>query len=109
MSENTNTLTNKIENLLENNLIYNQTLLVEELLKKEIFSYEDIINLYDETDEEAPKEIMSWYLITDWFADKLKSKNEAVLESDFGTWWGRTTYGQGIIMDAVIQEIAKEL
>ena len=54
------------------------------------------------------KNIYTWYLVTDWLAEKLEAKYEPVLVCSLGTWWGRTTYGQPIIQDRVIQEIAEK-
>jgi uncharacterized protein YozE (UPF0346 family) len=97
-----------------------QGYLVEELLKKDIFSYDDIINLYLEPHEdyedvnEGYQEIFEWYLIDNkWFADKLIESNEPVLKNEFGTWWGRTCSGQSIELDPtfwiIFQENVKEI
>jgi hypothetical protein len=118
-------------------ILRNQTSLIVDLtmLNVEGFLYEDIENLYT-TDEEIlenfddskedeeitqeefirdyryngydQKEIMEWYLVSDWLLYKLKSKNEAFIDNDYGEYWGRCCTNQSIYLDFVIQEIAYE-
>jgi hypothetical protein len=118
-------------------ILRNQTSLIVDLtmLNVEGFLYEDMENLYT-TDEEIlenfddskedeeitqeefirdyryngydQKEIMEWYLVSDWLLYKLKSKNEAFINNDYGEYWGRCCTGQSIYLDFVIQEIAYE-
>lgn len=50
------------------------------------------------------------WAVTGWFADKLEAKGEMVSRDILGlTVWGRTTKGQSISMDWVIQAIASDL
>jgi hypothetical protein len=109
--------------------IYLQNATVEELLKNESIDvhYDDIENLYmtkeqakedfetaeDLTPEEYqseledyisdnPYEPLQWFLITDdWLFNWLKDNNEVVLTTDYGDYWGRTTYGQSIYQDYI--------
>jgi len=96
------------------------------------FLYEDIENLFM-TDEEIikwhlddieiegkeitaedlddfrydnPKEIYEWYLVSDWFINKLREINEPILDNDYGEYWGRCCTGQAIYLDYEIQELA---
>jgi len=98
-----------------------QSHLVEHLLEKEIFSYDDVINGYytekearangytdleiETLDYEQPKEIFEWWLCSDWLLEKLEEQGEPILKTDFGSWWGRGTTGQSIILDSVIEKI----
>ena len=115
-------------------ILRNQSALINDLDKLEVagFFYEDIDNLYM-TDEEIikwhlddieiegkeitaedldefrydnPKEIYEWYLVSDWFFDRLKEINEPILNNDYGEYWGRCCTGQAIYLDYVIQELA---
>lgn len=54
-------------------------------------------------------EIFEHWAVTDWFADKLEAASEKV-DRDFAGLcvWGRTTTGQSIQADAVIQRIYAE-
>ena len=82
-------------------ILENQNLVVEELMKHDESLWEELQNL----DENS--EIMEWWLVTPYMAELLKEKGEVIL-SDYGCyWWGRTTSGQALYMDGVIQEIAE--
>lgn len=133
------------ENLVSNHVIYCQSSLVDELLQKEVFNYDDIENLYqytcpqcghgesdvtefenndddnssafkcpncdklfDDEPESEPQEIFEWWLVTDYLSKQLNNHGEPILKNDFGTWWGRTTTGQSVYMDGVIQSIANQ-
>ena len=117
-------------------ILRNQSSLINDLDKLEVegFLYEDIENLFM-TDEEIikwhlddieiegkeitaedlddfrydnPKEIYEWYLVSDWFIDKLREINEPVLDNYYGEYWGRCCTGQAICLDYSIQELAYE-
>lgn len=83
-----------------------------ELLENIPLDEDDIDTLYDYFErnsveiEDPYAEIYEWWVVTDWFAEKLKAKGEAILDQWGGPWWGRRTTGQAIYMDSVIQEIA---
>lgn len=51
-------------------------------------------------------EVYEWWRVTKWLADNLESIGECVLDNNYGTWWGRTCTGQGLIMDGTLQQIA---
>lgn len=55
-------------------------------------------------------EVYEHWIVSDWLADKLAAQGERV-DTDFAGLcvWGRTTTGQGIASDSVIQRIYKEL
>lgn len=55
-------------------------------------------------------EVYEHWIVSDWLADKLIAHGEKV-DKDFAGLcvWARTTTGQAIAMDAVIQDIWKEL
>lgn len=60
--------------------------------------------------EPYQREVFEHWAITEWLADKLIEHGEKV-DKDFGNLciWARTTTGQMISMDSVIQQIAEEL
>lgn len=115
-------------NLVSNHVLVGQTGLVSHLLEKEIIQYDEIQNLSytdDEikkyfnakNDEEVDavrsngddwKEVYEYWVCSHWLTEKLMERNEPILDTDFETWWGRTSTGQGIVLDHVIQEIAYE-
>ncbi|MCD4653408.1 hypothetical protein K8T06_05690 [bacterium] len=44
-------------------------------MKREVVTYDEIKNLaYNETQE--PKEILEWWLVSDWLAEELKKEDE---------------------------------
>ena len=123
----------KIEEFINREVIYNQTVLVNDLLNTmslggnglaSAFSYDNIENAYPELSEYEdygyeseeefemdmmPKEIFEWWLVTEYFGNKLREKGIPVLENDYGFWWGRTTTGQAISLDGEIKEIYKDI
>lgn len=54
---------------------------------------------------QRPQEIYEWWLVSPWLAKKLIIEGVPVLENNYGTWWGRCTTGQAIVLDDVIQRI----
>ena len=56
------------------------------------------------------REIFEHWSVSTWLAEKLAAKGERV-DMDFAGLcvWGRTTTGQGVDMDSVIQDIVREL
>ena len=123
----------KIEEFINREVIYNQTVLVNDLLNTmslggnglaSAFSYDNIENAYPELSEYEdygyeseeefemdmmPKEIFEWWLVTEYFGNKLREKGIPVLENDYGFWWGRTTTGQAISLGGEIKEIYKDI
>lgn len=98
------------ERIIDKNVFCSQTSLVSKSFETEIFDLEDINNLFAkerEEDEEQEQEIFEWVLVSDWLAENLDKQGEPVLFNDYGTWWGRTTFGQMYCMDTVIENIAK--
>jgi hypothetical protein len=61
------------------------------------------------TDNWTPGDIFEWYRVDSWLAGKLDEVGEAVLDNDYGTWWGRTCTGQDNIMDGTFQKVAESL
>ncbi|RWX70437.1 hypothetical protein EN780_03315 [Mesorhizobium sp. M4B.F.Ca.ET.089.01.1.1] len=60
--------------------------------------------------EPYDREVFEHWIVSDWLAEKLEAKGEKV-DRDFGgmTVWARTTTGQGIASDWVIETIAAEM
>ena len=83
-------------------ILDNQNLVVEELMKHDESLWEELQNL------DKNSEIMEWWLVTPYMAELLKEKGEVILSDYDCYWWGRTTSGQALYMDGVIQEIAEQ-
>lgn len=101
-------LQRELQSFVNREVYYCQSALVEELLNKEIISYDDFVNLYDEETDEY-QEIYEYWIVSEWLAEKLEQESEPVIKSDFGTWWGRTCTGQAIMLDSVIEKIYTDL
>ena len=113
----------------------NQSLIIPHLQENYVegFNFDDIENLYmsdeeilkymgsydeDMSDQEIidevrnngedMNEIFEWYLVSDWFLDRLREINEPVIDNDYGEYWGRCCTGQSIYLDHNIQELAYE-
>ena len=82
----------------------------EEILKY-MGSYDEDMSDQELIDEvrnngEDMNEIFEWYLISDWFLDRLREINEPIIDNDYGEYWGRCCTGQSIYLDHNIQELA---
>ena len=113
-------------NFIDKHILACQSHLVSELMSKEVISIEDYINFYksDETiksdygvkteeeiqelrdNGEDTQEIFEHWLCSDWFISKMKKQDDPILETNIGTWWGRTCTGQSIYLDYNVQELA---
>ena len=111
---------------------------MQEVMEKEILSYEDVENSYQqgcpscgsqevtcsletnmftcrdcgERFEELgqePKEIYEWWIVTDYLYRKLSGKGQPVLEWGNNCYWGRCCTGQAILLDSVISEICSDM
>lgn len=124
----------KIDRWVEKEILYNQTGLVEALMNSvdllpfgdnpfEDYSFENVQNLYPELSEwedygydseedfeyDLPmKEVFSWFLVTEYAYRQYRDNGFVVLETEYGYYWGRTTFGQSITIDQdVIQLVNK--
>ena len=86
------------QRLVENCVLTNQTAVVDELLNKHLLPEEYIYPFLGD--------VMEWWLIDSWLAERLKREGEVIIEEYGCCWWGRLASGQAIYMDSVIQEIA---
>ena len=53
-------------------------------------------------------DVMEWWLIDSWLAERLKREGEVIIEEYGCCWWGRLASGQSVCMDSVIRKIAGE-
>ena len=97
---------NELRQFVDREVYFCQSSLVDELLKRDVFRFDEIENLYAGS---YIQEIYEWWVVSDWLVKKLQERGEPILENIYGTWWGRTTTGQAILLDAVIEDIYEEL
>lgn len=60
-------------------------------------------------EQDEPDEACEHWIVSDFLAEKLKARGEAVGELFGLTIWGRTCTGQAIAMDCLIGDIAAEM
>lgn len=88
------------QRIVENCVLKNQSTVVEEMIQANLISLEYLDPLADE--------VLEWWLIDSWLAERLRQEGEVVIEEYGCYWWGRSTSGQAICLDSVIQKIAEE-
>lgn len=54
-------------------------------------------------------EVLEYWAVDEWLANKLRDRGEAVSELGGYNIWGRQTSGQAIAIDYVIESIAKDI
>ena len=97
---------NELGQFVDREVYICQSSLVDKLLSMNFFSFDGIENLYTES---RIQEIYEWWVVSKWLAKKLQDQGEPIIENDYGIWWGRTTTGQAIFLDAVIERIYNEV
>ena len=82
--------------------------LVNELHSKLLAGFGDAYEgmPYEENGEETQTDIFEYWIVSPWLADRLAEKNEKIIKALDICFWGRSTTGQAIYLDGVIQEIA---
>lgn len=98
----------KAEQLVAQDIYLCQSSLITKLLNERVFSFDDIEQAYDDEIDDY-KDILGWWAISERLMIRLRMHNEAIIDNEYGTWWGRCTSGQAIYMDSVIQDIANEV
>jgi predicted nuclease with TOPRIM domain len=79
-----------------------------EYLEETIENLEEEIEELEELEQE-PQEVFEWWAVSRWLAAKLGEYNEPILDFGNNYYWGRTCTGQSIVLDGVINNIAKDL
>lgn len=58
-------------------------------------------------DNASPIEVYEWWAVSDWFGGRLKEHDHMVINVGMLTVWGRTTTGQAIYLDGVVEAITE--
>ena len=99
----------KKERLVNIEVLCNVSYLVTELMSQEKY-FDELSELFDQEDDEGNiQEVYEFWAVSSWFAEKLKAHGELVADFFDLIIWGRQTTGQLICMDAVIDDITREL
>ena len=85
------------QRIVQNCVLKNQSTVIEEMIRANLISEEYLYPFADD--------VMEWWLIDSWLAERLKEQGEVIIEEYGCYWWGRQSSGQAIYMDYVIQRI----
>ena len=90
------------QQIADREILYEQGYVINELLRVNESLWDRISNT------EEYDEVFEWWLVTPYIAELLKGNGEVILADYDCYWWGRTTAGQALWMDYVIQKIAEQ-
>ena len=90
------------QQIADREILYEQGHVINELLRVNESLWDTIANT------EEYDEVFEWWLVTPYIAELLKGNGEVILADYDCYWWGRTTAGQALWMDYVIQKIAQQ-
>ena len=82
-------------------VLWGQSTVIEELIQAGKIDEEYLYPFNED-------EVLEWWLVTPWLAERLKEQGEIIIDKLGCRWWGRLTSEQAIYMDGVIQEICGE-
>ena len=94
--------------LVDNHVYSNVSYLVQELSRQEQYMddlMEVQVNYNSNPIEGEPEEALEHWLVSEWLGKRLQEEGEMVIEFLGLTIWGRTTSGQAIYIDSVIEDI----
>jgi len=103
----TETTQDNCRRLVDNHVYHNVSYLVQELSQQQKYMDELIevqVN-YSNRQDGHPDEALEQWLVSDWLGNRLREEGEMVIEFMGLTIWGRTTSGQAICIDSVIEDI----
>jgi len=102
-----------IERLVSREILTNCSHMIAELSSKDEYIDEIVDFSYrasvDEEGEEVDIEALEFWIVTDWMSNQLEQSGELVGEFLGLRIWGRTTSGQMISCDHVMEEIATRI
>ena len=81
------------QRIVQNCVLKNQSTVVEEMIQANLIFLEYLDPFADE--------VLEWWLIDSWLAERLQQEDEVVIEEYGCYWWGRSTSGQAIYLDSV--------
>ena len=91
--------------LVDNHVYNNVSYLVQELSQQNKYSDELMEVCVQFNDEDYPDEALEHWIVSDWLGKRLLEQGEMVIDFMGLTIWGRTTSGQAIYIDSVIEDI----
>ena len=101
---------NKLEAAVGTHILYNMSKQVIRELEAQTFVADDIgwaTNRQDTDGDDIT--IYEWWLVTRDFAYAARNMDKVIVETPFGTIWGRQTTGQRISQDFNVKDILKAM
>lgn len=95
------TIQEQARRLADLHVLWGQSSVIDELIQAGRIDEEFIYPFNGE-------EVLEWWLVTPWLADRLREQGETVIDELGSHWWGRTSSGQAIYMDHVIEQICED-
>src|SRR6056297_486421 len=90
--------------LVYSEVLKNQSLLLEDLIKSGQIEFWDIMS----NGQQGTPEVFEWWLVTETFANLLADEGEIIVNKFGCLWWGRTTTGQAVYVDGIIEKIVEK-
>ena len=101
----TETTQDNCRRLVDNHVYHNVSYLVQELSQQQKYMDELIEVQVKYDNEDYPEEALEHWCVSSWLAERLKEQGEMVIDFLGLRIWGRTTSGQAICIDSVIEDI----
>lgn len=100
----------KLDEAVRNHILYNMSRQVMRELEEQTFVADAIAEATCVTDPDDDEiTVYEWWQVTEDFAYSAKQSDEVIVETPFGTIWGRQTTGQKISQDFNVQDIFKAM
>ena len=77
------------QRLVENCVLTNQTAVVDEMLNKNLLPEEYVYPFVGD--------VMEWWLINGWLAERLKREGEVIIDEYGCCWWGKISQRTGYL------------
>ena len=102
----------KLDRAVNTNIYYNVSEQVQRERELQSDVYDDITEAIAKCtveDDEDEINVYQWWIVSERFANFAGKANEVIVETPFGTIWGRQTCGQAIAQDLNVQDIFKAM
>ena len=90
--------------LVDEHIHQSVSYLVQELGRHEKYG-DQLLEVQVRYDDEYAEEALEHWLVSEWLGKRLQEEGEMVIDFYGLTIWGRTTSGQAIYIDSVIEDI----
>lgn len=84
--------------IVDIHVLWEQNSIVDEIILRGEIDEDELYDL-------SKADVLEWWLVSSWLAERLRDYGEVVIDALDCHWWGRQTSGQAICMDAVICRI----